>query len=158
MAKVVIVEDQTVLREAYKALLGNADFQVVGEAGEGMAAIKCIVKSSPDLVLLDLSLPKMDGMAVLKEIKRHLGPPKVLVLTMNDSEDRITEAFENGADGFCLKDAAAREILSAMTELMKGRRYVSPSIADKVVRGYIHASSVTGGRAAPKLPGASSAV
>jgi len=158
MVKVVIVEDQTVLRDAYKVLLGGGEFQVVGEAGEGMAAIKCILRQSPDIILLDLSLPKMDGMAVLKEVKRQVSPPRVLVLTMNDSEDRIAEAFEHGADGFCLKDAAAREIFSAMHELMKGRRYVSPSIADKVVRGYVHACSGGNGRAAARPMSAAAAL
>jgi DNA-binding NarL/FixJ family response regulator len=137
MKKVVIVEDQRILRDSYKSLIRKEGFDVVCEADDGMAAIKCILRQDPDIVLLDLSLPKMDGMAVLKEVKRQSRRPKVLVLTMNDADEKIAGAFESGADGFCLKDAASHELVFAMNEVINGRRYVSPTIADKVVQGYV---------------------
>ena len=118
-------------------MLANKNFEVVGEADEGMAAIKCIQKTNPDIVLLDLSLPKMDGISVLKEIKRLAHRPKVLVLTMNDSDEKIAEGFDNGADGYCLKDAAGTELISAIEDVLKGKNFISPSIAGKVVTGFV---------------------
>jgi DNA-binding NarL/FixJ family response regulator len=138
MKKVVIVEDHRVLRAGLKSLLNQSGaFKVVGEAGEGMEAIKCIQKNDPDLILLDLSLPKMDGISVLKEIRRQVKVPRILVLTMNDSEEKIVDGFNNGADGYCLKDAASGELIAAMETVLKGQRYISPGIAGKVVDGFL---------------------
>ena len=140
MIKVAIIEDQKILRDGYKSLLKNREFEVVCEAAEGMAAIKCVLKERPDIILLDLSLPKMDGMAVLKEIRRPVirSKAKVLVLTMHDSEEKVAEAFQEGADGFCLKDSSASEMVLAMEEILKGNRYISAGIAGQVVTGYLH--------------------
>ena len=150
MKKVVIVEDHRVLRAGLKSLLTqNGAFKVVGEAGEGMEAIKCIQKSDPDLILLDLSLPKMDGISVLKEIRRQVKGPRILVLTMNDSEEKIVDGFNSGADGYCLKDAASGELIAAMETVLKGQRYISPGIAGKVVEGFLKQRGTHAGRMRP---------
>jgi DNA-binding NarL/FixJ family response regulator len=136
--KVVIIEDHKILREGLKSMLsGNLLMQVVGEAGEGVEAIQCVQTLNPDLVLLDLSMPKMNGIAVLKEIKSNTPQVKILLLTMHESEEHILEGFKAGADGYCLKDVGRTELLAAMQSVLEGKRYLSPGISGKVLEGYI---------------------
>jgi DNA-binding NarL/FixJ family response regulator len=136
--KVVIIEDHKILREGLKSMLsGNQLMHVVGEAGEGMEALRCVQKVNPDLVLLDLSMPKMDGISVLKEIKNRSPHVKILLLTMHESEEHILEGFKAGADGYCLKDVGGGELLAAMQAVLEGKRYLSPGISGKVLEGYL---------------------
>ena len=138
MKKVVIIEDHKILREGLKSMLaGNQLMKVVGEAGEGMEAIRCVQKQQPDLVLLDLSMPKMNGISVMKEIKSRSPEVKILVLTMHEQEEHIIEGFKAGADGYCLKDVGGSELIAAMQAVLEGRRYLSPGISGKVLEGYL---------------------
>lgn len=138
MKKVVIIEDHKILREGLKSMLsGNMLMEVAGEAGEGPEAIRCVQNVNPDLVLLDLSIPEMDGISVMKEIKSRNPHVKILVLTMHESEEHILEGFKAGADGYCLKDVGGSELLAAMRVVLEGKRYLSPGISAKVLEGYI---------------------
>ena len=110
--KIVIAEDQKILREGLKALLiSSDDLEVVGEAEDGLDAVQCVEKFTPELLLLDLSMPKMSGISVIKEIKSQSAETKILVLTVHESEEYILEVFKSGADGYCLKDASHSERL-----------------------------------------------
>ena len=136
--RIVIVEDHIVIRQGLKALLNsNADLEVVGEAGDGLNAIRCIVKNVPDLVLLDLSMPKMDGMSVIKEIGKQCPDTGILVLTMHKDEEYVLEAFQSGAKGYCLKASSSDELLIAIKAVLAGKTYVSPEISDRVLEGYL---------------------
>jgi DNA-binding NarL/FixJ family response regulator len=136
--RVVIAEDHKILRDGLKALLSSSPtLEVIAEAGDGMEAIRCVEKFKPDLLLLDLSMPKMGGMSVLKDVKHRFPETKVLVLTVHESEEYILEGFQSGANGYCLKDAGRTELLSAIEKVMDGKTYLSPGIADKVLEGYL---------------------
>ncbi len=135
---IVIAEDHTILREGLRALLGeNENFEVVGEAEDGLETIRCAETLSPDLVLLDLAMPKMNGLAAIKEIKKQSPDTKILALTIHQSEEYILEAFRSGADGYCLKDSTHQELLMAIDNVLEGRSYLSPAISDKVLEGYL---------------------
>ena len=135
---IVIAEDHTILREGLRSLLSLSDkFVVVGEAEDGLGAIRSVVSCKPHLVLLDLSMPKMEGIAVIKEIKRQCPQTKVLALTVHKSEDYILEAFRSGVDGYCLKDATHDELLMAIKSVLSGQPYVHPGIAGKILKGYV---------------------
>lgn len=135
---IVIAEDHTILREGLRALLGeNENFEVVGEAEDGLETIRCVETLSPDLVLLDLAMPKMNGLAAIKEIKKQSPDTKILALTIHQSEEYILEAFQSGADGYCLKDSTHQELLMAIDNVLEGRAYLSPAISDKVLEGYL---------------------
>ena len=136
--KIVIAEDHKILREGLKALFRDASrLEVVAEAADGMEAIRKVEKHQPDLLLLDLSMPKMGGISVLKDVKSRFPGTKILVLTIHESEDYILEGFQSGADGYCLKDAGRAELMTAIEKVLDGKRYISPGIAGKVLEGYL---------------------
>jgi DNA-binding NarL/FixJ family response regulator len=136
--KVVIVEDHRLFREGLKSLLADkANFEIVGEAGDGLEALKCVRRLNPNLVLLDISMPKMNGISVMREIKSQFSDIKILALTIHESDHYVLEAFEAGADGYCLKDAGRNELLMAIDSVLQGKRYISPSISDNVLEGYL---------------------
>ncbi len=136
--KIIVAEDHKILREGLISLLaGSDDIKVVGEAEDGLEAIRRVDQVHPDLVLLDLSMPRMDGLSAIKEIKTRSPKTKILALTIHESEDFILEAFKSGADGYCLKDASSSELLMAIKSVLSGKRYLSPGISDKVLEGYI---------------------
>jgi DNA-binding NarL/FixJ family response regulator len=136
--KVVIVEDHRLFREGLKSMLADkSEFEVVGEAGDGVEAITCIRRRKPNLVLLDLSMPKMNGISVMREIKSQFPEIKILALTIHESDRYVLEAFEAGADGYCLKDAGRNELMVAVSSVLDGKTYISPTISDNVMEGYL---------------------
>jgi len=141
--KIVIAEDQKILREGLKSLLSSSDdFEVVGEAEDGLDAIRCVEKYNPNLLLLDLSMPKMSGISAIKDIKTRIPETRILVLTIHESEEYILEVFQAGADGYCLKDASHSELVMAIRSVLSGNRYISPGISDKVLEGYLEEKRV----------------
>ncbi len=137
-SKIIIAEDQTIVRQGLRSLLESEEnIEVVAEAGDGLETIKCVEQYSPDLVLLDLAMPKMSGLSALKDIKERFQNTKVLVLTFHTSEEYILEAFGNGADGYCLKNDTHSELLTAIKSLLDGNSYISPSVSGKVLEGYL---------------------
>ncbi len=136
--RIVIAEDHTILREGLRALLSsNSDLEIVGEAEDGKEAIRCVETLKPDLVLIDLTMPKMNGMEAIKEIKNRFPDTKVLVLTVHKVEEYILAVFQHGADGYVLKDASKSELLMAIESILSGKSFLSPGISDKVIDGYI---------------------
>ena len=136
--RIVIAEDHTILREGLRALLSSSpDFEVVGEAEDGREAIQCVEKLKPNLVLTDLSMPRMNGMDAIREIKRKSPETKVLVLTVHKTEEYILATLQAGADGYLLKDSTHAELLAAVKHVLGGKRYISPGISDKVLDGYL---------------------
>jgi DNA-binding NarL/FixJ family response regulator len=136
--RIIIAEDHTILREGLRSLLSsNANFEIVGEAGDGREAIRQVKKYKPDLILTDLSMPRMNGMEAIKEIKRESPATKVLVLTVHRAEEYILATFRAGADGYLLKDSTHSELLMAVKKVLSGTSYISPEISGKVIEGYI---------------------
>jgi DNA-binding NarL/FixJ family response regulator len=134
-----IVEDHQLFREGLKAMLsGNPGFEVIGESTDGHDALRSIKKIKPDLVLLDLTMPRIDGYSVLREIRRTFdGAVKVLVLSIHDDDHYVLQAFDQGADGYCVKDTSLEELRLAVRSVLSGKRYISPGIAEHVLSGYI---------------------
>ncbi len=136
---VYIVEDHKLFREGLKAMLGSRDdLTVVGEAEDGLEAIKEIRRLEPDLVLLDLSIPKLSGISVMKEIRRIDADIKILALTIHESDQYVLEAFDAGSNGYCIKDASRGELMIALDSVIAGQTYISPGIADHVLDGYLN--------------------
>jgi DNA-binding NarL/FixJ family response regulator len=134
----VIAEDHTILREGLRALLAaDPNLKIVGEAGDGHAAIRCVDNLSPDLVLMDLSMPKMNGLEAIRDIKNRNPDTKIIVLTVHKTEEYVLSTLQAGADGYVLKDADHLELQMAIKNVMEGRRYLSPGISEKVIDGYL---------------------
>jgi two-component system response regulator NreC len=136
--KIVIAEDHTILRAGLRALLSSReDIEVIGEAGDGREAIRIADQLVPDLLLIDLSMPKLNGIEAIKEIKKKHPKMKILVLTVHKGDEYIIASLEAGADGYILKDASQNELLLAMDYIMNDKLFLSPSISDKIVTGYL---------------------
>jgi DNA-binding NarL/FixJ family response regulator len=135
---IVIAEDYTILREGLRALISSdSGFEVVAEAGDGHEAIQLVEKLKPNLVLTDLSMPRMNGMEAIREIRRLAPETKIVVLTVHKTEEYILATFKAGADGYVLKDATHDELMTALNHVLTGKRYISPSISEKVIEGYL---------------------
>jgi DNA-binding NarL/FixJ family response regulator len=111
--------------------------KVVAEAEDGFEANRCVEKHKPDLVLMDLTMPKMSGLSALKDIKNMYPDTKIIALTFHSSEEYILEAFKSGADGYCLKKDPHAELLTAINSILSGKSYISPTISSKVLEGYL---------------------
>ena len=136
--RILLVDDHKILREGLKALLSvEPDLEVICEAEDGRTAIRQAATYLPDLVLMDLSMPKTGGLEAIKEIKRADAKIKILVLTVHDSDEYIQAALKAGADGYVLKDADRNELLGAIKHILAGKRYLSPSVSGKVIEGYL---------------------
>jgi DNA-binding NarL/FixJ family response regulator len=135
---IVIAEDHTLLREGLKSLLHSLpDMTVVGEASDGQAAVEMCDRLRPDMVLMDLSMPRLDGLKATKLIKKRHPDMKVLVLTVHGANEYVYSALAAGADGYMLKDASNEEFSLAIQSVLGGKAYISPAIAGDVVRGYL---------------------
>ncbi len=136
--RIVIAEDHTILREGLRALLSaDPTLDVVGEAEDGLEAIRCVDNLTPDLVLMDLSMPRMDGLGAIKEIKKQNPEIKIIALTVHKSEEYVLTSLQAGADGYVLKDASHSELAMAIKSVLAGKRYLSPAVSEKVIEGYI---------------------
>jgi DNA-binding NarL/FixJ family response regulator len=136
--KMLIVEDHQLLREGLKTMISAFEnIEIVGEADDGLDAIRKVRKIQPDIILLDLSMPKMDGISIMKEVKSQFPDIKILVLTIHEVDHYVLEAFDSGADGYCIKNASRKELELAIKSVINGQRYVSPGITSKILEGYI---------------------
>ena len=136
--KVVIAEDHQLFREGLKAMLaGKEDLEVVAEAQDGLEAIRNVRKHAPDLLLLDLSMPRLSGISVVNEVRAQFPEMKILVLTIHESDQYVLETFKAGVNGYCIKDASRDELLMAIESVMAGKTFISPGIADEVMEGYL---------------------
>ncbi|PKN18391.1 MAG: DNA-binding response regulator [Deltaproteobacteria bacterium HGW-Deltaproteobacteria-6] len=136
--KIVIAEDHTILREGLKAMLSSiAGLEVIGEAEDGREAVRSASELKPDLMLMDLSMPRMNGIEAIKEIKKQHPEIKILILTVYKTEEYVLASLQAGADGYILKEASRAEFLLAIKNVLMGKHYLSPEISGKVIEGYL---------------------
>ena len=135
---VIIAEDHTLLREGLKSLLqAVSDLVVIGEASDGQMVVELCEQQEPDLIVMDLSMPRMDGLKATKIIKRKFPQVKVLVLTVHGAGEYVYSALASGADGYLLKDATNNEFTLAIESVLEGKTYLSPGVSSDVVKGYL---------------------
>jgi DNA-binding NarL/FixJ family response regulator len=136
--RILIVEDHTLLRAGLRALLlQDPDIEIVGEANNGRDAVQAVGLLAPHLVLMDLSMPGMNGIEAIMDIKRRYPGTRVLVLTIHKTDEYIHESLRAGADGYILKDATHDELRIAVRSVLNGKIYLSPDISSKVLNGYL---------------------
>jgi len=132
--RLLIVDDHPVVRDGLRGMLENQpDFDVAGEASEGNAAVQLAESLQPDIVLMDLRMPVMDGVTALREIKIQNPQVQVLVLTTYDSDADILPAIEAGASGYLLKDSSREELFSAIRAAARGETVLAPAVAARLV-------------------------
>ncbi len=142
--RTLIVEDQTVMRDGLQALLASEpDFEVVGATAEGESAIRAADTLQPNIILMDLSIPHVSGTDAITRIKRKHPEIKIVVLTLHKEDKFIQAALQAGADAYVLKDDNREELFTALLTVITGRRYLSPSILERVIMGYLDRTTET---------------
>lgn len=140
--RVVLVEDHPIFREGLRALvISSLGYEVVGEAEDGHQAVEVCRECAPDLVLMDLSLPRMNGIEAAQRIKEQAPRTIVLAVTVHLDDEYIAAAFQAGIDGYVLKDANRSEIIEAIRTVVSGRPYLSPDVSERVIRGFVKGST-----------------
>lgn len=131
---ILLVDDHKIMRDGIKAILktGN-EFNVVGEAEDGAEAVVLAQKLRPQLVLIDINLPKLNGIEATGEIVRHCPESKVIILSMYDDENSVVSAIKGGARAFVLKRASDHDLLDALRTVAKGGSYLSPQVSDRLL-------------------------
>lgn len=136
--RVLVADDHTLVREGLCALLAaDNTIEVVAEAQDGVDALNKCRECKPDIAVLDIAMPKLNGLLAAKRIRSEFPEVKVLVLSMYSEEEYVTEALRAGASGFIMKDAAASELISALKTVSRGERFLSPTVSWKLVKKYV---------------------
>jgi two-component system response regulator NreC len=136
--RVLLADDHRILREGIRALIEDQeDMQVVGESEDGLETVKKVAKLQPDVVVMDIAMPLLNGLEATRQIRRDFPQVKVLILTMHDNEEYIRQVLAAGALGYVLKDAAARDLLGAIRTVNQGEAVLSPAITRLVIEDYL---------------------
>lgn len=144
MIRVLLADDHTIVREGVRMCLeAMGDISVVAEAGDGQEAVALATQLRPDVAVVDLTMPRLNGVEAIRQIKRDLPATEVVVLSVHDSEAYVVQALRAGAAGYVLKRNAATELVAAIRAAHEGQAYLHPSVARRVIDDYlsrIHAS------------------
>ena len=136
--RILLVDDHTMFRNGLCAFLEReTDMRVIGEAQDGRLAVTLACQLKPDVVVMDIAMPLLNGLEATRQIKRQCPGVRVLMLTQHDNEEYIRQALEAGAMGYILKDAAADELVSAIRSVQRGEAVLSPAITRLVIEDYL---------------------
>lgn len=134
----MIVDDHALMRNGLEAMLkSEPGYEVIGVAADGMSAIRTVSDLKPDIVMMDLTMPRTSGIDAIVQIKRKHPQIKIIALTFHKEDKYIHATLEAGADAYVLKDDSRTELFSALANVVAGKNYLSPSVVDKVVAGYL---------------------
>src|SRR5438067_11738469 len=137
MIRILIADDQELVRTGFRVVLdAEPDLEVVGEAADGLAALEAAEALRPDVLLMDIRMPNLDGIEATRRIAASDGSPHILILTTFDLDDYVYEALRAGASGFLLKDARAEELCNAVRTVAGGEALLSPAITRRLIENY----------------------
>lgn len=137
VTSILVVDDHDVVRQGLRALLTRPGWEVVGEASDGMSAIEAAEATKPDIVILDYSLPNMNGADVTRRIRQILPDTEVLIFTMHDAEDVVRDALGAGAIGFLVKSDGSRQLLAAVEALSKHQPYFTAKVNETLLQTFL---------------------
>lgn len=138
----VLADDHHIIRQSLKVLLETqGNIAVVAEAANGIEAIEAVEKLKPDVLVLDLFMPVLNGLEVLRQLSRTGGATRSIILSMHANEGYVLEALKSGAWGYVLKQSTSANLLHAVKEVMAGRRYLSPPLSDRAIEAYVAKAS-----------------
>ncbi len=136
--RILLVDDHTLMRSGIRALLEDEPgLSVIGEAEDGRSAVAQACKLRPDVVIMDIAMPLLNGLEATRQIRQQCPRVRVLILSMHDNEEYIRQVLEAGAMGYILKDAAARELISAIRSVYRGEAVLSPAVTRLVIEDYL---------------------
>jgi DNA-binding NarL/FixJ family response regulator len=142
--RVLLAEDHTIVRKGLRSLLdGEAGIEVIGEAKDGREAVEKVGQLLPDVVLMDIAMPGLNGLEATRRIKKRFPEVQVVILTVHANEEYIFQILRAGASGYVVKQAAPTELLSAIQAACRGESFLSPSVSRKVIEEYIRQAEAT---------------
>ncbi|MGB9180892.1 MAG: response regulator transcription factor [Pyrinomonadaceae bacterium] len=134
---IVLADDHRIVRQGLRALLAaEADFKVIGEADDGREALEVVRRLNPDVLVLDLMMPGLNGLEVARQLHKQSPKVGIVVLSMYDDEGFVLEALANGVSAYVLKDSNSSDLVQAVREVAAGRRYLSPPLSDRAIETY----------------------
>ncbi len=152
--RIIIADDHGIVREGLTALLDKqSDVEVVGEAEDGQTAVALAEQLSPDILVMDMSMPNLNGIEATRQILEHSPGARVIILSMHSDKNIVKEALEAGVSAYVLKSHLFDEMLRALETVAEGGRYLSPRITDVVIDGYLGESVGGASSGTPKLTG-----
>jgi two-component system, NarL family, response regulator NreC len=134
--RILLVDDHVLVRQGLKGLLEREGFAVVGEASDGQEGLQQAKTVRPDIVVMDISMPTINGLSAACEIQKKFPKTKTVLLTQHDEKQYVTEALEAGVKGYVLKNQAGSDLLQALRQVSRGQVYLSPGVAQAVVESY----------------------
>ena len=150
--KILIVDDHAVVRDGLRVMLGRREeFVVVGEAENGLEAVVKVRELDPDVILMDLRMPELDGVEAMRQIRAENSEAKFLVLTTYDTDEFIFDAIEAGAKGYLLKDASREDLFQAISAVHRGESLVQPGVASRILDRLAQLTRQAGQAAEPQL-------
>jgi two-component system response regulator NreC len=141
--RVLLADDHSLIRQGLRALLEKQGFQVVSEASDGQEALRSVEKTQPEVAILDISMPVLNGVDAARELLKSSPKTRVILLTQHDEDQYVTEALRAGVRGYVLKSQAAEDLLHAIQEVCRGKVYLSPNISGAVVDAYLSKTYVS---------------
>jgi DNA-binding NarL/FixJ family response regulator len=151
--RILIADDHEVVRRGLASLLQSHEgWEICGDAKDGREAVEKAKQLKPDIVIVDVGMPNLNGLAATRQLLQHNPQQKVIVLTITDSDQVIREALDAGARGFVLKSDAARDLVSAVEALQRNRMFFTPRVNDMVLAGFLDKGYTPGNGEPPKLP------
>ena len=144
--RILIAEDHTIVRKGLCSILKNEkDIDVIGEAENGKEAIKKVEELTPDVVVMDISMPLLNGLEATRQIKKRFPEVKVLILTVHSNEEYILEILKAGASGYLVKKAAPEELVAAIHAVSRGNSFLSPSVSKSVIKKFLQVAGAEAG-------------
>lgn len=144
--RIVLADDHIIVREGIRLLIDlQDDMEVVGEAGDGEAAIVKVTELVPDIIVMDISMPKLNGLKATKRLRRLSPQIKILTLTRHTDDGYLQQLIQAGANGYVLKQSAPAELINAIRVVGSGRSYLDPTLTEKVMGGYVRQSTALAG-------------
>lgn len=138
MTTILLADDHPVVRRGIRSILEREpDLEIIGETGDGLEAVKMAGKLNPDVVVADMMMPGLTGLEVARQISQQFPASRVLLFSIHSNEAYVIAALKNGAAGYVLKDSSADELITAVQDVAKGKRYLSDSLADRVIDLYL---------------------
>jgi two-component system response regulator NreC len=135
--RILLADDHAMVREGLRAFLEKQGFQIVAEASDGLEVLRSVEKTAPDVAVIDISMPVLNGVDAARELKKSSPKTKVILLTQHDEDQYVSESLRAGVKGYVLKNQAAEDLVHAIQEVCRGSIYLSPNISRVVVDAYL---------------------
>ncbi len=138
MTTIVLAEDHHIVRQGLHSLLqAELNFSIIGETGDGLEAVQLVERLQPDVLVLDLMMPSLNGLEVTRQVTKRSPQTRIIILSMHANEAYVREALRNGAAGYVLKESSAADLVQAVREAIAGRRYLSPPLSERAIDAYV---------------------